>query len=221
MTKAKIPDKAAVARAGKIVRARLAATPAVQKLELEGAELFVVVDFLSAPECEQLIEMIDRVARPSTMYDEGGKSEARTSYSGDVDSSDSFVRMIERRICDLMGIDQSWSETMQGQRYFPGQEFKGHFDWFNTTAPYWPGEVKRGGQRSWTAMAYLNQVEEGGETEFVNLEFAVPPHAGMLLLWNNALPDGAPNENTLHAATPVVKGKKYVITKWFRTRKWS
>jgi prolyl 4-hydroxylase len=43
----------------------------------------------------------------------------------------------------------------------------------------------------------------------------------MLLIWNNALPDGAPNQNTLHAARPVIKGTKYVVTKWFRTRKWS
>ena len=42
----------------------------------------------------------------------------------------------------------------------------------------------------------------------------------MLVLWNNALPDGTVNDDTLHAATPVERGVKYVITKWFRTRPW-
>ena len=34
------------------------------------------------------------------------------------------------------------------------------------------------------------------------------------------LPDGSPNEGTMHAGMPVVKGAKYVITKWYRTRQW-
>ena len=35
------------------------------------------------------------------------------------------------------------------------------------------------------------------------------------------MPDGQPNNYTQHAALPVVRGVKYVITKWFRTRPWS
>jgi prolyl 4-hydroxylase len=42
----------------------------------------------------------------------------------------------------------------------------------------------------------------------------------VLLIWNNALPDGRPNEGTMHAGMPVVKGVKYVITRWYRTRPW-
>jgi len=48
----------------------------------------------------------------------------------------------------------------------------------------------------------------------------IDPKPGVLLVWNNALPDGSPNENTLHAGTPVVEGVKYVLTKWYRTRRW-
>ena len=40
------------------------------------------------------------------------------------------------------------------------------------------------------------------------------------LLGRFALPDGTPNMDTLHAGTPVTKGVKYVITKWYRTRPW-
>ena len=39
------------------------------------------------------------------------------------------------------------------------------------------------------------------------------------MVWNNATPEGLPNEDTLHAGTPVFAGQKYVLTKWFRTRK--
>ena len=77
-----------------------------------------------------------------------------------------------------------------------------------------------GGQRIATLIMYLNDVEAGGATAFTVLGFQIEPKPGVLLVWNNALPDGRPNEATLHAGTPVVRGAKYIITKWYRTRKW-
>ncbi len=219
MTAAPLADKSALARVGAAVRKRLDADPAVHRVAVDRAEMFVVGGFLSREECAHLMAMIDRVAKPSPMYETESRK-YRTSYSGDVDPSDSFVRMIERRLCDLLGIEPMWGETVQGQRYRPGQEFHGHYDWFNTSAAYWPGEVERGGQRSWTAMAYLNDMAEGGATVFPELDISVQPQAGALLIWNNMRPDGTPNPDVRHAALPVVSGVKYVVTKWFRTRPW-
>jgi prolyl 4-hydroxylase len=199
---------------------RLGSDPSVHRVAVDRAEIFAVGQFLSGEECAHLIAMIDRVAQPSSTYDPQTEQKYRTSYSGDVDSTDSFVRMIERRLCDLLGIDPSWGEAVQGQRYEPGQEFQAHYDWFDTSAVYWPKEIERGGQRSWTAMAYLNDLAEGGATVFGHLGVSVQPQAGALLIWNNALPDGRPNPDVLHAANPVISGVKYVITKWFRTRRW-
>jgi prolyl 4-hydroxylase len=202
------------------VRKRLLADPSVHRVPVDRAEIFAVGNFLIGEECAHLMAMIDRVAEPSPTFDPENTYKYRTSYSGDVDSSDSFVRMIERRLCDLLGMDLAWGETVQGQRYEPGQEFQAHYDWFDTTAAYWPGVIKRGGQRSWTAMAYLNDVAEGGATVFGRIGISVQPQAGALLIWNNVLPDGTPNPDVLHAALPVVRGVKYVVTKWFRTRRW-
>ncbi|MGE3692891.1 MAG: prolyl hydroxylase family protein [Novosphingobium sp.] len=220
MSEAPIADQAAIARVGAAVRARLSADPAVYRMPAERVEMFAVQNFLSPAECEHIMGMIDKAARPSTTFAGYGEPGDRTSSSGDVDPGDSFVRMIERRICDLMGMKPSWGETFQGQRYEPGQLFKGHYDFFNTGTSYWPGEAAMGGQRCWTAMAYLNDVDQGGETDFAHLGLSVPPQAGMLLMWNNCLPDGRPNTDAFHAALPVERGVKYVITKWFRTRPW-
>jgi prolyl 4-hydroxylase len=220
MSEAPIADQAAIARVGAAVRARLATDPSVYRIPVERAEVFAVQEFLSPAECEHIMEMVDSAARPSTMFVGFGGEGDRTSYSGDVDPRDSFVRMVERRICDLMGLKESWGETFQGQRYEKGQLFKGHYDFFNTDTEYWPRESKMGGQRCWTAMVYLNEVEEGGATDFSLIGLSVPPQAGMLMMWNNALPDGRPNRDTYHTGTAVVRGVKYVITKWFRTRPW-
>lgn len=214
------PDQAAMRALGERVRARLAADPAVERLPAEQAELWAAADFISPAECEKLMAMIDRTAEPSTLLDNGYQSIWRTSYSGNVDPYDPFVQMIERRIDDLLGIPHEWGETIQGQRYAEGQEFREHMDWFWTKAPYFRQEAKRGGQRSFTAMIYLNPVEAGGETAFLNLGLSIPPQRGVLLVWNNGTTDGSLNPYTLHAGTPVAKGVKYVITKWYRTRKW-
>lgn len=213
-------EKAALARIGASVQRRLDADPQAHRVAVDAADVYVVGQFLDAGECARLMAEIDRVAQPSRTFDEHTGVRYRTSYSGDVDPNDSFVRMIERRLCDLLGIDPSWGETFQGQRYEVGQEFQGHYDWFDPQADYWAGEMKRGGQRSWTAMAYLNDMPEGGATCFPDLHLSVQPQAGALLAWNNMLADGTPNPKVRHAALPVTSGVKYVITKWFRTRAW-
>jgi prolyl 4-hydroxylase len=214
-----IPDKDALRRVGETVRKRLTGNN-VYKLPTDKAEIFAVGDFLTPSECQRAMRMIDTVARPSSLYDQDYSSGFRTSYSGDLDSYDPLIKAISRRIDDLLGINGICGETIQGQRYFPGQEFKAHNDWFYTDQDYWKGEHKRGGQRSWTAMAFLNRVEKGGETHFLEVGAKIEPKPGVLLVWNNALPDGSPNENTLHAGTPVIEGVKYVLTKWYRTRRW-
>ena len=219
-TKEMIPDKDALRRQGESVRKRLAENPRVYTVPTDKAEIFAVGDFLTPAECQRLMRQIDTVARPSSLYDQDYSTGFRTSYSGDLNPNDPLVMAVSRRIDDLLGINGICGETIQGQRYFPGQQFKPHNDFFYTTEDYWKNERKRGGQRSWTAMAFLNTVDKGGQTHFVEVGAQIDPKPGVLMVWNNARHDGVPNENTLHAGTPVIEGVKYVLTKWYRTRKW-
>jgi prolyl 4-hydroxylase len=215
-----VPDRQALVRLGAAVGARLAAHPDVYRVESDQIALFAIGDFLKPGECAQLCTMIDTVARPSALHELDYASGFRTSYSGDLDPRDPFVADISQRIDALLGVEAAIGEPVQGQRYLRGQQFKPHNDWFYTTEGYWPQEEARGGQRSWTAMAYLNDVAAGGATLFTEIGVQIEPERGALLIWNNALPDGRPNESTLHAGLPVVRGAKYVITKWYRTRQW-
>lgn len=199
---------------------KLNAHPQVQWLESPHAQLFVHQNFLSDADCDLLINMIDADSTPSSVYETKKTTDFRTSYSCNVDINDPDIQRIEKSISDLMGLENDYSEVLQGQRYEVGQEFKDHHDFFHESEKYWKNEETNGGQRSWTAMAYLNEPEEGGATAFPQLEYQVEPRKGMLLIWNNMGPDGRPNLNTLHAGTPVVKGTKYIITKWFRLNRW-
>lgn len=212
-------EQQALKSVGEIVRTRLSGDPGVYRIPVDNLEIFGVADFFSQAECEKLMAIVDGVAVPSPSY-KGTDSSGRTSFSGDVDPFEPFIMMLQRRIDDLMGIDPAFGETIQGQRYAPGQEFRAHYDHFLPSQPFWDLEQKRGGQRSWTAMAYLNAVEEGGTTDFTRINLTIPPQPGALLIWNNMKPDGTPNPNSMHAGMPVVRGTKYVLTKWYRARQW-
>ncbi len=222
MTKiANSPDRDALKKVGTSVRARLEADPRAYKVPTDKAEIYAIGGFMSDAECIKLCTMIDDVAKPSELFDMDYSTGFRTSYSGNLDPHDPFVSGLSRRIDDFMGMEPEFGESIQGQRYMPGQEFKPHNDWFYPDQEYWKIEKKRGGQRSWTAMAFLNDVEAGGATHFTEVGIKIDPKPGVLLVWNNALPSGLPNEDTMHAGTPVEAGSKYVITKWYRSRRWN
>ena len=214
------PDKERLRRIGRRVRRRLAANKAVKRIAVDKAELWAVPRFFDTIECGRLMAMIDAVAKPSLAYDVDYSAGYRTSYSGNVNPFDPFVRVLQKRIDDLLGIDPAWGETIQGQRYQQGQQFRPHFDWFTPYSQIWQLEHPRGGQRAFTAMAYLNTVEEGGQTTFTQLRVSIPPRPGTLLIWNNADEEGQPNPWTIHAGSPVTRGTKYIITKWYRCGKW-
>ena len=208
------------ARIGEAVRKRLDRNPMVSRIDSPHLEIYGRRDFLSVQECADLRALIDISAKPSSLFSGSANAEYRTSHSGNLDPQDPLVDAITARICALTGLPPAHGETLQGQRYTQGQEYKVHCDYFPVTADYWQAMRGTGGQRTWTAMIYLSPVESGGETHFPQCEFMIPPVEGMILIWNNLTRDGAPNRFSLHAARPVEQGTKYVVTKWFRERPW-
>jgi prolyl 4-hydroxylase len=219
MSKSKL-GSTKLAAFGKDIRRRLKRHERVEIVSGGGLDLFIVQGFLTPQECTDVMAMVDANSRPSTLY-KGTEIEGyRTSDSGDLDPFHPLVQTIEGRICNLMGVDKRFGETLQGQRYAVGQQFKPHHDYFFESQSYWEMERNRGGQRSWTAMIYLNEPGGGGETNFPKAGMCVTPRSAMLVLWNNMDEIGAPNELTLHEGVPVTAGTKYIVTKWFRERFW-
>ena len=195
---------------------RLAGTPGIQRVPTRELELFIVRNFLDQQTCAELIERIDSERRPSTIADDTGVANFRTSETCDLDWRDPVVGKVDRKIADLLGLDLVASEPLQGQRYAPGQEFKPHTDTFEPGGYDFYVHTANQGQRTWTAMIYLNEPEDGGATRFKTIGKTIQPERGKLLAWNNLLQDGRPNPATLHQGMKVRRGTKYVLTKWFR-----
>lgn len=207
-------------RVGGEVATRLDRDPRAQRVETDHAQVYWIADFLTPDQCAALIQLIDTNRRPSTTLSVEGQEGFRTSESCDMDRWSPKVRPIDEAIADLLGVPHENGETMQGQRYAPGQQFKAHHDYFHADQPYYQGVTRDGGQRTWTAMIFLNAVTEGGATWFPQAGFRVEPAPGLLLAWNNMKPGGEPNVSTLHEGMAVVRGTKYIVTKWFREGRW-
>lgn len=206
---------------GRTVETRLAAIPGIRRAKTEAAVLFALPDFLAEEECELLMATIDAGRRKSTLLTSSNDPNFRTSDSCDLDRWHPELQPIDERIAHLLGIPPEYGETMQGQRYAPGQQFRAHGDYFNENEQYWASMAVQGGQRTWTAMVYLNEVDQGGATWFPVAGVRFNPRPGMLIAWNNMNADGSPNMSTLHEGMAVVEGTKYIITKWFRERPWT
>jgi len=215
---APLPYRVAI---GRYVADRLARAPEVLKIPSSNLDIYVAREFLTAKECQGFIERIDKDRIPSQLLASGDDPGFRTSESCNLRPDDPLVIQIEGKLNLLIGIQPAHGETVQGQRYAVGQQFKLHHDFFHIHEPYWAAMEACGGQRTWTAMAFLNTPEGGGQTSFDAAEIKVSPRAGNLLIWNNLDAEGNPNAFSMHQGCPVTAGVKYVITKWYRERPWS
>ena len=61
--------------------------------------------------------------------------------------------------------------------------------------------------RAFAYSIYLNDVKEGGETEFLHFSKRVKPKKGRIVIW----PAGFPY---LHRGNPPLSGEKYILTSW-------
>ena len=131
------------------------------KIETNKAEIYSIDNFLNHEESDELISLIKTRLRPSTIASSEGTDDQsyRTSKTCDLGNLDNaFLEDIDRRICSFLDIDHKFSEVIQGQFYEVGEEFKAHTDFFEKDQMQEYGGAR--GQRTYTFMIYLNDVEE-------------------------------------------------------------
>jgi hypothetical protein len=69
------------------------------------------------------------------------------------------------------------------------------------------GTGKECSQRALVFTIYLNDVEEGGETEFLHQSIRAKPVKGRCVIWPAAFP-------YVHRGNPPLQGEKYIMTSW-------
>ncbi|KAL7607024.1 hypothetical protein Lser_V15G20011 [Lactuca serriola] len=191
-------------------------------------------DFATPQQCESIIKMAKVKLAPSTLALRKGETAEntkgiRTSSGMFISSSEDktgILDLIEKKLEKATMIPRSHGESFNVLRYEIGQRYNSHYDAFNPTE-YGPQKS----QRIASFLLYLSDVEEGGETMFpfengenadTNYDFRkciglkVKPRKGDGLLFYSLYPNGTIDPTSLHGSCAVVKGQKWVATKWLR-----
>lgn len=177
-------------------------------------------NFLTDQECNELIDQASSYFFKTTTL--GKEIDGyRVADGAWLSNGLEIVKILKERVHLECGIPIINMEGTHIVKYEIGGEYKVHHDFFHPNEPYFPNEIKRGGQRLKTALVYLNEEFTGGETEFPKMSIKVKPKKGKLVLWDNTNPDGSPDYDSLHAGLPVETGTKYIAVVWIRESKFS
>lgn len=119
--------------------------------------------------------------------------------------NDTAAKSVMERIQNITNIQESNSEFLQLVRYEDGQYYRQHHDYNGKQIQRQPGV------RILTVFLYLNDVIEGGGTNFPKLNITVLPKRGRAVIWPNVLNEdpNVEDSRTDHQALPVVRGIKY------------
>jgi prolyl 4-hydroxylase len=107
------------------------------------------------------------------------------------------------------------AEPCQIIKYDMGEQYEPHQDTF--TEETLQSHAPESGQRIATALLYLNDVEDGGETDFPNMNITIEPKRNRCVFFATThMGTETPLELSLHGALPVIRGQKKAINVWFR-----
>jgi prolyl 4-hydroxylase len=186
-------------------------------------DIVVIGDFLSAEECDGLIEGAKpRMARSLTVATKTGGEELNADRTSNgmfyTRAENELIARVERRLAALCNWPIENGEGLQILHYRPGAEYKPHYDYFDPSEPGTPTILKRGGQRVATIIMYLHEPEKGGGTTFPDVKLEVAPKRGnaVFFSYNRA----HPASKSLHGGAPVIEGEKWIATKWLREGKF-
>lgn len=164
-------------------------------------------------ECDFLMAVAEPTYEESKIVSVDGdvRTPLRTSDGSTIHwlIEDPATHALNRRLAALAGTAPDQGEPLHMLRYRPGQEYKPHLDWLMCDNP-----------RILTALVYLNEGFEGGETAFVKTGLKVKGRKGDVLVFRSQGPDGGMDPLSEHAGLPVTSGTKYIGSRWMRAHKY-
>jgi prolyl 4-hydroxylase len=122
---------------------------------------------------------------------------------------DPIVKKIFEKLQSITGQDYRKYECLNVTRYLKGGYYKVHQDADLSTN-------KREENRIFTAIFYLNDNYEGGETVFPYLRKKYKLSKGDMLLFNSFNEAGFKTKYSIHGGDLITKGEKWISVVWGR-----
>lgn len=185
--------------------------------------IYTLDDYLTNEECDNFINLsknkLQRAKVSDGKKDGGVVSKHRTGSNCWISHNfDEKTENFGKRIAKEVDHPLKNAEKFQIIYYGETQEYRRHYDsWDHDYSEKSLKCVKYGGFRLLTALCYLNDVEEGGGTDFPRLNLTVEAKKGRIVVFENTLKNtNKKHPLSEHAGMPVLKGEKYAINLWFR-----
>ena len=198
------------------------------ELVIDNGWLKVYDNVLADREC---FELINHSVKPfeDQPFEDGTKG-YRTSNQKWLDKNSEIESLLNGWTEKLTKIPSANYEQTSLIRYKRTEQYKPHYDFFSVESKGYDKAILNGGNRIATALYYLNDNFEGGETEFINYQnLKIMPKLGRCVIWSNMVGlttfgNTKLDTNTLsyHRGMPVLSGEKFIATKWIRQgeHKW-
>jgi prolyl 4-hydroxylase len=126
--------------------------------------------------------------------------------------------LVQARISAACGLPVRAMEAFAVLHYAVGEEASEHFDYLEPSVPAYAAEIAQLGQRVATALLYLNEDYDGGETAFPELSFSHRGGVGDALIFFSADEAGTPDPRSVHAGRAPTRGEKWVLSQFIRNR---
>jgi hypothetical protein len=125
--------------------------------------------------------------------------------------------LLRIKISNATSIPVPHMEPPQIFHYAIGEEIKPHHDFlFDGQTAYGPDRAYTG-DRLATFLLYLNDGYEGGELEFPFGNYRYKGRAGDGIFFASQR-DKKPDPKSLHGATPVTRGEKFILSQWIHNQ---
>ena len=193
-----------------------------KRMTLTSLSCVLYDNFLSDEECEHIKKQShSRMTRSAVVGKNFSSVETRIRSSSGTffdRAEDEIISAIENRVARLTGIPVNHGEGIQILHYTYAQEYQPHFDFFEPQNEEEAKMLQEPGNRVETLIFYLNDPEEGGATYFPQIKLSIHPKKGSVVRFCYLGSDGIPDRRSEHAGLPLIKGEKWIATKWLRQR---
>jgi len=167
-------------------------------------DIFAIDDFIDAADCESVLAKADHVETEQPPGIATKRDDTGFSFEMPI-KGDSVLARLMARIHRVVGGENDLALSFRFRRYTQGTSHPPHLDQYEMSGRFLVA----------TAILYLTDTENGGETHFPQAQPAparITPRRGRLAVWYNYRPDGTVEPAALHESLAVTSGIKATIT---------
>lgn len=175
-------------------------------------------NILSQEDCDALVDVGNKRIERSTVIEGNGSAvnEVRTSFGMFMQfqgERDHYANLkLRSNGGKAVGVPVTHIESTQLLRYYKGQFYKAHPDYFDNDDYT---NLNRGGQRIATVLSWIHDCPEGGSTTFPLAGAEFKPRKGDAVLFYDADYDMKVDPYSSHQANPPIgESVKWVAVQW-------